>query len=64
VKWIGFDEDPEWYPAGNFKNAPHKIRDYHSANPTKIGPPKRLKEWLRCWENDEEYEDHDDDDQA
>ena len=64
VKWVGYDEDPEWYPASNLKNAPHKLRDYHFANPTKPGPPRHLQEWLRKWENDEELEDKDDDDKA
>jgi len=64
VKWIGYDEDPEWYPASNLRNAPHKIRDYHTANPTKPGPPKRLQEWMRCWEEGEEADYHKDDDKA
>ena len=34
VKWVGYDEDPEWYPASNINNAPHKLCDYHLANPT------------------------------
>ena len=42
IKWVEYDEDPEWYPASNLKNAPHKIRDYYTANPPKPGPPKRL----------------------
>ena len=54
VKWLGFDEDPEWYPASDLANAPHKLRDYHAANPSKPGPPKQLAEWIRRWENDEE----------
>jgi len=53
VKWLGWDDDPEWYPASNLKNAPHKIRDYHTANPTQAGPPTELQEWLRHWEQEE-----------
>ena len=64
VKWLGWDDDPEWYPASNLKNAPHKVRDYHLANPTRPGPPRRLQEWIRQWENDEDTEDHEDDDKA
>lgn len=63
VKWLGYDDDPEWYPASNLKNAPHKVRDYHIANPEKPGPPRRLQEWIRQWEN-EDTEDHEDDDKA
>lgn len=54
IKWVGYDEDPEWYPASNVKNAPHKLRDYHLANPTQAGPPRRLPAWLKAWEDDTE----------
>ena len=53
VKWVGYDEDPEWYPAFNIRNAPHKLRDYHLANPTQAGPPRRLPQWLKAWEDEE-----------
>jgi hypothetical protein len=53
VKWLGFDDDPEWYPASNLENAPHKVRDYHAANPTKPGPPEQLQDWIRQWEADQ-----------
>jgi hypothetical protein len=43
VKWLGFDDDPEWYPASNLTNAPHKLRNYYAANPIKSGLPKQLK---------------------
>jgi len=29
VKWEGADEDPEEYPAGNFKYCPYRLRDFH-----------------------------------
>ena len=64
VKWLGWDDDPEWYRASNLKHAPHKIQDYHTTNPTQLGLPKRLQEWIWQWENDEEAEEHDDDDRA
>lgn len=28
VKWLGCDKDPEWYDASNFRNCPHKLRDF------------------------------------
>jgi hypothetical protein len=62
VKWIGFDEDYEWYPAGDFKNAPYKIRDFHTRYPEQPGPPKRLLEWIEAAENDEFLEDYEEDD--
>ena len=40
VKWLGFDEDPEQYPASDLANTPYKLRDYHATNPSKPGPPK------------------------
>ncbi|BCR85209.1 uncharacterized protein ACHE_20667S [Aspergillus chevalieri] len=62
VKWIGFDEDRTWYPATNFKGSPHRIRDYHQKYPDRPGPPCRLQEWLKAWEEGvDEIEDHPDD---
>jgi len=62
IKWLGHDDDPDWYPASNLKYAPHKVRDFHAKYPTRPGPPKRLDEWLRLWEAGEETYDHPDDD--
>ena len=61
VKWVGFDEDHTWYPASDFKGSPHRLRDYHKDYPDRPGPPKRLDEWIRAWENNEDDEDHQDD---
>lgn len=62
VKWTGFDEDRTWYPAANFKGSPHRIRDYHQQYPEHPGPPQRLREWIKAWEDEvEELEDHPDD---
>ena len=36
-----YDEDLEWYPARNFIDSPHKIRDLHTAYQEIAGPPKR-----------------------
>jgi hypothetical protein len=62
IKWLGYDDDPDWYPASDVKYAPHKVRDFHLANPTRPGPPKRLDDWLRLWEAGENSYDHVDDD--
>ena len=62
IQWLGFDEDPDWYPASNIKNAPHKLRDFYAANPDRPGPPKRLDSWITAWENDQDAGDHSDDD--
>lgn len=59
--WVGYAVDPKWYDASSFKNSPHKLREFHQANPSRPGPPKRLNEWLRCWEEDRDADDHPDD---
>ena len=62
ASWVGFDEDPEWYPASDFKYSPHKLRDFHLAHPELPGPPRRLDEWIKQWEaGADEYDDLDDD---
>lgn len=45
VKWLGYEDDPEWYDASNFKNS---LRDFHATNFTLPGPPKRLGIWRQC----------------
>jgi transposase InsO family protein len=50
AKWVGYDIDPEWYPASNFKYSPHKLRDFHLHNPTLRGPPANLPKWIKEWE--------------
>ena len=62
VQWLGYDEDLEWYPASNFKYSPAKLREYHIANPTQAGPPKKLVDWEKAWlQGKDSYEELDDD---
>ena len=61
AKWIGYDTDPEWYNAENFKGSPHMLRDFHANNPSAAGPPAQLTYWIDCWGRGEEPEDRDDD---
>jgi hypothetical protein len=49
--WLGVDEDPQYYPASDFKYSPHKIRDFHLAHPNLPGPPENLLKWIRKWED-------------
>ena len=57
VKWVAQDEDPKWYLAGNLKYAPHKVRDFHLEHRELPGPLKRLREWVKRWEQgDKSYE--------
>jgi transposase InsO family protein len=61
AKWVGFDDDPEWYPASDFKYSPHKLRDFHLQYQDQPGPPAKLPQWLQCWEHGKDsYEDLDD----
>ena len=48
IKWLGYDEDLEWYLASNFKYSPHKLRDFHLQNQSELGPPRRLNEWIKA----------------
>ncbi|MBW0564475.1 hypothetical protein O181_104190 [Austropuccinia psidii MF-1] len=41
VEWKGFSHDRErstWEPAGNLKNCPELVKDFHSLSPDKPGP--------------------------
>lgn len=62
VKWTGYDEDLNWYPARDFKNSPVKVQIFHATNPEAPGPPRRLLEWLRAAEDEEFTDDHPEDD--
>lgn len=58
VNWLGYEDDPVWYDAANFKNSPHKLRSFHTANPLRPGPLKRLGVWVQCWEEGRDADDH------
>jgi hypothetical protein len=61
VQWKGWDPDPVYYDAANFKNATARLREYHVNNPDAPGPPLRLAEWERAAEADAEDPAHPDD---
>jgi hypothetical protein len=61
AKWVGYDIDPTWYTADCFKGSPHKLRDFHTANPDAVGPPIHLTYWIECWEQGVEPEDREND---
>jgi hypothetical protein len=48
--WLGYDEDPTYYPASNFKYSPHLLRAFHLDNPKLPGPPARLLEWIKAYD--------------
>ena len=62
VDWEGYDPDLQWYPARNLKNAPIKLLEYHQENPTTLGPPRRLQQWIEAAAADKFDEDHEEDD--
>ncbi len=35
VKWVGWDENREWYNTTGFENSPEIIEDFHSRYPNK-----------------------------
>ena len=52
VKWVGWDEDREWYNPTGFENSPKIIEDFHSrySNKPKSGKPAaRKSEKKRGW---------------
>ena len=62
VKWLGHDEDLDWYKASNLKYSPHKLREFHLQHTTEPGPPRKLREWQKAWEDGvEDYDNLDDD---
>ena len=54
IKWVGYDDDPEWYPASNLMTSPQYLRDFHLANPDQVGPPEMIDSWLKAWESDKD----------
>lgn len=61
VQWRGWDPDPEYYDAREFKNAPDAIAAFHEKNPDCEGPPLRLAVWAAAWVADKSDPDHEDD---
>jgi hypothetical protein len=58
VDWLDYNEDPIYYPASDFKYSPHLIRAFHLANPELPGPPVRLLDWIKAY--DEGIDNYDD----
>jgi transposase InsO family protein len=63
VRWKGYEEeDLEWYPPSDLKGAPHKLKTFHLNYPRLPGPPLKLEEWIKAWEDGlDEYEHLNDD---
>jgi hypothetical protein len=53
IKWKGWDDDPEYYPASALSNSPLALqRFYETAYTGPIRRPKNLQYWLDCAQND------------
>lgn len=50
VKWLGAEDDPEYYDASDCMYAPHKVKEFHLSYPAAKGPPRKLPEWLKAYE--------------
>jgi len=42
TKWVGYDQDLEWYNADGFKGVPDILKADHDAYPNRPDPPKEL----------------------
>jgi hypothetical protein len=60
AEWLGYKTDRTWCDACGLKNSPHKLLEFHEANPASSGPPVRLEEWEGCWDGDRDADDHPD----
>lgn len=58
VKWVGFDDDLDWYPSENFENSPYKLREFHRQYPDQPGPPRKLANWIQTCEERERVRTH------
>lgn len=58
VKWVGYDDDSNWYYCTDVMYSPHKIRDFHIRYPVAKGPPKDLPAWIQAWEEGIDNYDH------
>ena len=61
VKWTNLDHDPVWYDPEGFKGAPRKLKAFHNQYPNKPGLPQHLTDWIHCYEEGTDPEDHWDD---
>jgi hypothetical protein len=52
IKWKGWDDDPEYYPASALRHSPRALQDFHNANKTRPGPPANLGYWLESAQKD------------
>jgi len=51
IQWVGWDEDPEWYPASMLSNSPLALQRFYDNNIDLPGPPQNLQYWLDYTKN-------------
>ena len=56
AKWVGFDHQPEFYNAENFKGSPHLLKAFHDEYSQAKGPPANLQYWIDCYQQGKEPE--------
>lgn len=49
VKWVHYKSDQGWYDARHFKNCPQRLYEFHVADSSHPGPPKRFPTWTKCY---------------
>ena len=62
ISWVGHNKDLEWYPISDFKYSPYKLWDFYLAYLDLSRPLRKLKNWIKCWEEGlDNYNNLDDD---
>ena len=62
IKWLGADEDLEWYLCSDAITAPHIVKRFHLEHPNAKGPPRALPKWLEAYNAGiDDYNDLEDD---
>jgi len=54
AEWSQTGQDPTWYPAANFRKAPHVLQDFHRDNPGHP-EPSQLPIWLEMVDSKVDY---------
>ena len=58
IKQLRYKDNPEQYNASNFKNSLYKLCNFYTANPTYLGPLKRLRRWVQYQEEDRDTDNY------
>ena len=50
ASWVGYNKDLNFYLASNFKYSLYKLYNFYTEYPQQPGPPYRLVNWIKAWE--------------